>query len=279
MGSADCRREAIVSGDGPSFQTGRTPRFRATQPPSARGLVASGGRSEEAGSNDVGTHVGVVVAGLGVDVTVDENAVDTAAAASHGSWLEAILVSAGISSAAGALAGLVWGGVGGRIAMRVLVLTSDDRVRGVTSDDGFEIGVISFSTIALLIVATVLGAIVGFLYGLIRMVTGGPTWLVAFGFGVAMAAGAGASIVHTDGVDFLVLDPKWLAVGLFVFLPGMWAVTTVVVGQRMMQPGVMLPTTPGRLHQPRWGAIGWLLLASMTVAGVLDLIDDVSYLT
>lgn len=224
-------------------------------------------------------HVGVVVAGLGVDVTVDENAVDTAAAPSHGSWLEAILVSAGISSAAGALAGLVWGGVGGRIAMRVLVLTSDDRVRGVTSDDGFEIGVISFSTIALLIVATVLGAIVGFLYGLIRMVTGGPTWLVASGFGVAMAAGAGASIVHTDGVDFLVLDPKWLAVGLFVFLPGMWAVTTVVVGQRMMQPGVMLPTTPGRLHQPRWGAIGWLLLASMTVAGVLDLIDDVSYLT
>jgi len=44
---------------------------------------------------------------------------------------------------AGGIAGFVWGGVGGRVAMRIVFLTSDDTVRGVISDDGFEIGRIS----------------------------------------------------------------------------------------------------------------------------------------
>ena len=35
--------------------------------------------------------------------------------------------------------------------MRIVLLTSDDRVRGLTSDDGFEIDVISVATIFLLI--------------------------------------------------------------------------------------------------------------------------------
>ena len=38
-------------------------------------------------------------------------------------------------------------GIGGRIAMRVVFLTSNERVRGVTSDDGFEIGTFSAATI------------------------------------------------------------------------------------------------------------------------------------
>ncbi len=93
--------------------------------------------------------------------------------------LEAVLTSAGIGCLAGAIAGFLWGGIGGRIAMRVVFLTSNDSVRGLTSDDGFEIGKISGATILLLIFTTILGAIAGFLYGLLRMVTAGPTWAVA----------------------------------------------------------------------------------------------------
>ena len=43
-------------------------------------------------------------------------------------------------TAAGALAGAVVGGLGGRLVMLVLRLTSDPIVLGTTSDDGFEIG-------------------------------------------------------------------------------------------------------------------------------------------
>ena len=91
--------------------------------------------------------------------------------------------------AAGGLAGLIWGGVGGRIAMRVVLMTSDDRVRGLTPDDGFEIGVISAATIFLLIFTAILGAIAGLVYGFLRMLLNGPQWLVTIAVGITAAAG------------------------------------------------------------------------------------------
>ena len=48
-----------------------------------------------------------------------------------------------LGAAAGAWAGLLIGGIGGRVAMGVLRVTSKDTVRGRISDDGFEIGQVS----------------------------------------------------------------------------------------------------------------------------------------
>ena len=138
-------------------------------------------------------------------------------------------VSVVIAGAAGAAAGLVWGGIGGRIAMRVVFLTSEERVRGLTSDDGFEIGTFSAATIFLLMVTTMFGWIAGVGVGIIRMVTSGPTWAVAIGISLAAATFVGAQTVHTDGVDFHLLEPLWLTVGLFVLIPGLWGAT---VGDR-----------------------------------------------
>jgi hypothetical protein len=140
-----------------------------------------------------------------------------------------VLYAFGASVAIAAAAGLVWGGIGGRIAMRVVFLTSDDQVRGVPSDDGFEIGTFSGATIFLLIFTTILGGMAGFGVGIIRMFTSGPTWDVVIGTSLSTASFAGASIVHTDGVDFRVLDPLWLTVGLFVLIPGLWGATVVIV--------------------------------------------------
>ena len=95
--------------------------------------------------------------------------------------------------------------------MRIVLLTSDDRVRGLTADDGFEIGVISAATIFLLIFTSILGAIAGLFYGLIRMLLKGPRWLIAIAVAVTAAAGAGGGlIVHADGIDFRLLEPLWL---------------------------------------------------------------------
>src|SRR5688572_2551713 len=71
-------------------------------------------------------------------------------------------------TAAGAVAGFLVGGIGGRLAMLVLRLTSPDSVIGLTSDDGFEIGVVSLSTFNLLFATTVFGAIAGVLYASLR---------------------------------------------------------------------------------------------------------------
>ena len=183
-----------------------------------------------------------------------------------------------IAAAAGAAAGLVWGGIGGRIAMRVVFLTSNEHVRGLTSDDGFEIGTFSGATMFLLIVTTILGGIAGFGVGIIRMVTSGPTWAVAIGTSLAAASFAGASIVHTDGVDFRLLDPLWLTVGLFVLIPGLWGATVVVVTERLLRSDY-IKGLPRRVHRRYWGATGWILLVGITTIGIRDLVADIATLT
>ena len=192
--------------------------------------------------------------------------------------LDAFGASGAIAAAVGAAAGLVWGGLGGRIAMRVVFLTSNEHVRGLTSDDGFEIGTFSGATIVLLILTTIVGGMAGFGVGIIRMVTSGPTWAVAIGTSLAAASFAGASIVHTDGVDFRVLDPLWLTVGLFVLIPGLWGATVVVATERLLRS---LDTTalPQRVHRRYWSATGWILLVGITTVGTQGLIADIATLT
>ncbi len=208
---------------------------------------------------------------------------------------------AAYSALAGGIAGLVWGGVGGRVAMRIVFLTSDDRVRGVISDDGFEIGRISFETIELLVFATFLGVIGGLTYGFVRMLLRGPTWVVAMAVGVAVGSGVGALIVQ-PGVDFELLEPLWLTIGLFVLLPGAWGVTVVLLTERLLRNATVPATAPSQVPTRRRGAMGrvvawllwppfmrrwgtrgsvvaWLLLAAITVAGVIDIARDVARLT
>lgn len=193
--------------------------------------------------------------------------------------LQATLGSGAIGAIAGAISGLLWGGVGGRIAMRVVFLTSNDSVRGLTSDDGFEIGQITTATIFLLIFTSVLGAVLGALYGLLRMFTAGPTWAVAMGVTLATAAGGGASIVHADGVDFRFLDPLWLTIGLFIVLPAGWALTVVLLTERLLRPGALGDSVSPFVHDRIWGVPGWILLGVITVAGVRDLVTDIAALT
>jgi hypothetical protein len=135
-----------------------------------------------------------------------------------------------VGTAAGAVAGLLVGGVGGRLAMLLLRLTSPKSVIGLTSDDGFEIGVVSTSTFALLVVTTGLGAAAGALYaglrGAMPVRLRLPLW-TAFG-----AVAGGAALVHDDGVDFTALEPGWLAVALFVAIPAAVAAVIVILTER-----------------------------------------------
>lgn len=141
-----------------------------------------------------------------------------------GLWANLKLVAywATLGAAAGGLGGLLIGGVGGRLAMFFLRLTSDDSVRGLESDDGFIIGRFGLEdTASLLIVTAVLGAIVGLI-----MVAGRP-FLPRRGMPIAWAlAGATAGsaiIIQQDGIDFTALGPHWFAVALFVLIPGLGA--------------------------------------------------------
>jgi len=123
-----------------------------------------------------------------------------------------------IGAAAGGLSGFVIGGIGGRLAMLLLRVTSDDSVRGIESDDGFIIGRFDFvSTLQLLGVTTLMGCIVGLI-----IVAGRPFFPkrgMPFAWAAAGAIVGGGILIHHDGVDFTVLEPHWLAIALFIAIP------------------------------------------------------------
>jgi hypothetical protein len=123
-----------------------------------------------------------------------------------------------LGAAAGGLGGVLVGGVGGRIAMFALRLTSDDSVRGVESDDGFIIGRFDFTdTGQLLLTTAVMGALVGLI-----VVAGRPFFPrrgMPFAWALAGAIAGGAILISGDGVDFTLLGPRPFAIALFIVIP------------------------------------------------------------
>jgi hypothetical protein len=135
-----------------------------------------------------------------------------------------------VGAAAGAIAGFVVGGIGGRLAMLLLRLTSPDSVIGVSSDDGFVIGQVTFDTVNLAFAMAMLGGINGVLYGAFR--TAIPVRLRLPLWTILAALVGGSLFVHDDGVDFNVLEPALLAIALFVALPGIAAAVVVLLVER-----------------------------------------------
>ena len=127
-----------------------------------------------------------------------------------------------------ALAGVVYGvlmiGVGSRLAMFALRLSSSRGVRGLQSDDDFEIGRFTFGGSYNL---AHLGAAVGMIgvavYPLVASWLIGPAWFRRLTLALGSGAVVGSMLVHADGVDFTLLGPTWFAVGLFVALPAVFA--------------------------------------------------------
>jgi hypothetical protein len=123
----------------------------------------------------------------------------------------------------GVTLGVLVGGVGGRLAMFVLRLTSPDTVRGVISDDGFEIGRVTLGgSYGLCLIAAAIGLIGAAVYGLVAPWLIGPAWFRRSTCALGAGAVVGSMLVHADGVDFTLLKPTWLAIALFVALPAVF---------------------------------------------------------
>jgi len=142
-----------------------------------------------------------------------------------------VLVVAGIPF------GVVIAGVGSRLAMLLLRLTSPDAVRGVQSDDDFTIGRFTLAgTYNLLLLGAVVGIIGVAAYQWVRPWLLGPWWFRRVTIGLGSAAVVGSLLVHADGIDFTVLEPTWLAIGLFIALPGLFGLAIGPLVDRVEQP-------------------------------------------
>src|SRR5439155_4938327 len=95
-----------------------------------------------------------------------------------------------VAIGAGAIVGLVIGGVGGRLVMLVLRLTSDSSVQGVLTDDGFRIGQFTTATIFLLTVTAGLGGATSALYLFVRGALPRPGRAIVWGLFMGLYGGA-----------------------------------------------------------------------------------------
>jgi len=139
-----------------------------------------------------------------------------------------VLIVAGIPT------GVLVAGLGSRLAMLVLRLTSPDSVVGVTSDDGFEIGRFTLGgTYNLLMLGAVVGVIGAATYRAVQPWLLGPNWFRRLTVAAGSGAVVGSMLIHADGIDFRVLKPTWLAVGLFVALPALFGAVIGVVVDRV----------------------------------------------
>ncbi len=182
----------------------------------------------------------------------------------------------GLVVLAGGLAGLLVGGVGGRLAM-ALLFRLNPTTDGLTSDDGFEIGRFTLlGTLNLLVTGTLLGILGGVIYAVLRHLMVGPTWFRLLSIGLGPAVVVGDLLVGVDGFDFLILDPAWLAIALFVLIPGVYAVVLSLLAERWLGPRG--PAARGRA----WTVAAWAGRSGLAVLFVLSLaslVDKVQVLT
>ena len=135
---------------------------------------------------------------------------------------------------AGAMLGVLVGGVGGRLAM-MLLAALNPRATGVTSDDGFTIGQLTIGgTAQLLAAAWQLGLVGAFAYALLRGLMIGPRWFRVLSISVGSGVVVGALIVHSDGVDFTLLQPVSLTIGLFVAIPVLYAALLTLLAEHWL---------------------------------------------
>ena len=169
----------------------------------------------------------------------------------------------------GGIVGGVVGGAGGRLVMLVLRLTSD--ANGFVSDDGFTIGSFTlFDSLQLYAGMALIGAVNGLFYvGARRLL---PRRFRVALWGAVGAAVVGGMVVKTEGIDFVVLEPRWFAIAAFVALPGAaaFAVAAVLEHLAPLQPWrvsrwtalLVVPALPAFLALPLAVTGGVLVLAA-----------------
>lgn len=165
--------------------------------------------------------------------------------------------------------------VGGlaRLAMSLLA-SRNPQAHGRISDDGFEMGVVTLDgSLNLASVGIAIGVIGWLTYLIARPLLFGPTWFRWFCLSVPPGVVAASLTVHPTGVDFTVLGPVWLTVGLFVLVPAAYGPLMHLVMLRI--GGTPLGT--GLPSDVAWAMRA--LVAGGAVVALVMLVGDVRALT
>ncbi len=182
-----------------------------------------------------------------------------------------ILFLIAISLFGGLVAGLIAGGVGSRLAMRVVALLAPARDQGTLTDADAVVGTFSFEgTLFLVGVGGTLGVLGGLLYLALRRWMPGRTIGRGLAFGALLLILFGSLIIEGGNPDFRRFVPSPVSVGLFASLFIVYGLIVAAIVERLDRRG----GTP--LRNRYVGTGGYALIA---VAGVIGLARDLDALT
>ncbi len=137
---------------------------------------------------------------------------------------------------AGLLAGLAFGAIGGRLAMRVVTLQTDEALVGLTTDDGARTGAITLGgSVGLGLFVTFLGVIGALTYLVVRELL--PRRRRGALFAAITGIVGGSMVVHGDGVDFTVLGTPWVSAAMFIGILAGYGWATSAIAERFLASG------------------------------------------
>jgi hypothetical protein len=140
-------------------------------------------------------------------------------------------------SLAGIAVGIIVGGLGSRLVMRLSAVAAGSVMQGVTTSNGNRVGEITVAgTIGLVIFAGVFAGIFGgLLYASLR------SWLAPSGrwrglvYGLGLLGLAGSLVLDAANSDFIILQPPLLNVAMFAALFVIFGIALVPVFDRTLR--------------------------------------------
>lgn len=169
----------------------------------------------------------------------------------------------------GAIGGLIAGGGGSRIAMRILAV-ANEHTTGVVVGGGNMVGeVTAGGTIFLIIIGTIIGGLGGLFYVLARRWLPAHRMARAVAFGILAFLVTGSVILDENSRDFRLFGPPSLALGLFSSLYIPYGLVTSALVDRFNRH--LLPPFRSRVGT----VVGGLLLIGLTAFGGFHTITSI----
>jgi MFS family permease len=129
------------------------------------------------------------------------------------------ITAAGLS---GLIAGVLVGGIGGRLFMRIAGAIASDIAQGRTTEAGFTVGEVTFGgSIGLIIFLGIFSGLFGavFYVALFPWLSWAGRWRgLAFGVTMFAAVSATSDLMNPDNIDFFILKNEPILVGLMIIL-------------------------------------------------------------
>ena len=175
--------------------------------------------------------------------------------------------------AAGAGAGAIAAGAGGRLVMRMLALTSPDALGALTEAEA-TIGEITVAgTLGFLLFAGIpAGVLTAVLYACGRpLLPPGRRGGALLGLLVLVLAGATLEPLRADNFDFRLVGPDWLSVSAFAALAAFQGMLVVALGQRLAPPRAAAPRRAALIA----GRVVAVALVLATLPGFAAAVTDI----